>query len=115
MTGAYLKLLVMILAVSAGQVFMKIGAGRVIRQDGRLILRSFLNPFLIAGGASVLLTPLLYFSALRDISLSAAYGFTGLTYIIVFLFSWLLLKEKITLLHLAGILCIAGGFTLWNL
>ncbi|MBN2051424.1 MAG: EamA family transporter [Spirochaetales bacterium] len=116
MTGAYLKLLIMTLAVTLGQVCMKKGALKVRRQDnGRYILGSFFHPFLMIGAASVLFTPLLYFSALKTLPLSAAYGFTGLTYLFVFLASYLILKEKITRLHLAGILLISGGFILWNL
>jgi drug/metabolite transporter (DMT)-like permease len=115
LTGAYLKLAAMIILVSAGQVFMKLGALRVQYAAGRPVFRSFFNPFLIAGGASVVFAPLLYFSALREIPLSAAYGFTGLTYLIVFLCSWLLLKERITGFHAAGIILIAAGFGLWNL
>lgn len=115
MTEAYLKLTAMILLVSVGQVFMKLGAGRVRYAAGRPVFRSFFNLFLVAGGASVVFAPLLYFSALRDIPLSAAYGFTGLTYLIVFFCSWLLLKERITGFHAAGIILIAAGFGLWNL
>ena len=115
MTGPYLKLLIMILLVSIGQVCIKLGSAHVVVTDGRPDIKSLFHPFLLAGGASVVFTPLLYFKALEEIPLSAAYGFTGLTYVLVFLLSWLILKEKITLFHLAGIILIGTGFILWNL
>jgi len=115
MTGAFIKLVIMILLVSGGQICMKLGAVRVVYERGRLQFRSLFNPFLIAGGLMVVFAPLLYFSALRDIPLSTAYGFTGLTYIIVFLGSYFILKEKITIFHVAGIILIGAGFALWNM
>jgi len=115
MTGPYVKLMIMIVLVSAGQVCMKLGALRVTDTEGRVNIRSLFNPFLLAGGATVVFSPLLYFSALKDIPLSSAYGFTGLTYIIVFLSSWLFLKEKITVFHLAGSILVGAGFVLWNI
>jgi len=59
--------------------------------------------------------PLLYIKAISLKGLTSVYGLNGLSYLLVFLVSVFLLKEKAGKYHMAGILLISLGVILWNL
>lgn len=120
LTGAvlapYLALLLMVLLNTAGQILVKRGAIRIRSHRGIAhLLRTMLNWPLALGGLSVVAAPLLYMYALSHLPLSIGYSFSGLTYLLVVLTGHLLLKERITLYHIAGTLCILAGLSIWNL
>jgi len=110
-----LSLIIMCLLTAFGQINIKIGAGRIIIGEGPAVfVKSCLNRHLVSGGITTLTAPLFYFYAVARLDLNVAYGFTGLTYILVFCGSFLLLKEKITPYHLGGILLIFIGILSWS-
>jgi undecaprenyl phosphate-alpha-L-ara4N flippase subunit ArnE len=112
----YFALLAMCLFVTIGQLSIKIGALKIKSGMGFLsFVKSFLNAPLILGGVSVLVAPVFYFYALTKVNLSIAYGFTGLNYVFVFMGSWLILKEKVSVYHFIGIFLIFFGVLLVNL
>ena len=79
-----------------------------------MLVRSFINPYIVIGTALVLGAPLLYFSALSRLDLNAAFSFNGLTYVLVIILSRAVLKEKISIFHITGGLFILTGFLIWN-
>ena len=106
----------MVLLNTAGQILVKRGAIRIsIHRGLGYLLRSMANWPLILGGLSVVAAPVLYMYALAHLPLSIGYSFSGLTYLLVVLTGHLLLKERITLYHIAGTLCILAGLSIWNL
>ncbi|MFW6360997.1 MAG: EamA family transporter [Spirochaetota bacterium] len=112
----YLALLFMVLLTTAGQILAKRGALRIsIRHGFGRLLRTMANWPLALGGLSVVAAPVLYMYALSHLPLSIGYSFSGLTYLLVVLTGHLLLKERITLYHIAGTLCILAGLSVWNL
>lgn len=115
----YPALLLMVLMTTTGQLLLKRGSARIaFRRQGKIRLarglKSMLNPYTMAGGLSVAGAPLLYMYALSRLPLSAAYGFSGLSYVGVVLGSRLFLHERVTLYHISGSLVILAGLALWN-
>ena len=111
----YIKLLVMIILTSLSQVFIKMGSGKIRTGEGLFVLiRSFLNPFIVTGMVLVMGAPLLYFSALSRLNLNTAFSFNGLAYIVVIILGRSILKEKISIFHIAGGLFILIGFVILN-
>jgi len=59
--------------------------------------------------------PLLYIKAICFEGLTGIYGLNGLSYLMVFMVSVFLLKERTGPYHIAGIIMITTGVVLWNL
>ncbi len=106
----------MVILTSFSQIIIKIGSGKIITKSGKAILiKSFFNYYIIIGMVLVAAAPMLYFSALSRVPLNAAFSVTGLGYIIVIILGKLVLKERISIFHIAGGLFILGGFMVWNM
>mgnify|MGYP003798700379 CR=1 FL=1 len=95
-----------------GQIMMKSGMNQVgaISSLGlATLLRVFSNPYVLLGFASYGLSSIAYLMALSKLELSVAYPMIGLGYVLVVLFSWLLLKEQVGALRWLGTLLIVAG------
>ena len=111
MKTEYLLLFLMPVLVTTGQLLFKKNSGRIVTGSGLLrFLFSMFSPGIIAGMAAVACAPLLYIKALGVISLSEAFAFNSLNYILVFLSGHFLLKENINLYQIIGVLLITAGF-----
>lgn len=108
--AGYGLLLVSTLCAAAGQVFFKLGAAN------RTTLADFINPQIIGGGVLYFLGAVLWVGALSRTPLSAAYPFTVLTFVLVYLASILLLGERPSPNAFVGVgLVLAGlGVILWS-
>ena len=114
--NSFLLMLLMCLMTSGGQVLIKKGLNKRTVQPGLPgLVRSFFQPYLVAGMLLVLGAPLLYIQVLRQLGLSGAYGLNGLSYIFVYALSRLVLKEKGSCLHAAGLILIATGVFVWSI
>lgn len=112
----YVKLLVMVILTSFSQILIKLGSGKIITKSGTVVLiKTFLNCYIIIGIILVSVAPLLYFSALSRIPLNIAFSVNGLGYIIVIFMGKLVLKERISIFHFFGGLFILIGFMVWNM
>lgn len=112
----YGSLAIMVALTCCGQVLMKKGAAIVVYRRGVVrFLKTFANPYVIAGAIAVLCAPVFYIFALTRLSLSVAYAFTGFNYIFVLLASWLFLKEKINIWQCVGTTLIFAGVVVFNL
>ena len=115
MINPYIKLLIMIMLTSLSQVLIKIGSGKIrTGSETGMLIKSFLNPYIVIGTALVLAAPFLYFSALSQLDLKTAFSFNGLAYILVIILGRSILKEKISIFHITGGLLILTGFVIWN-
>lgn len=101
-TGFFLLSLTVFIAI-AGQIAGKFGAQ--LLQTGH----SLFNFPVILGYILLLLRGVLWILALRRLPLSVAYPMTSLTLIGVFLISFLLFQEPISLPRLLGMMSILGG------
>jgi len=77
--------------------------------NSRKKFRLLLGALIMAGA------PLLYIKAICFEGLTGIYGLNGLSYLMVFMVSVFLLKERTGPYHIAGIIMITTGVVLWNL
>jgi len=107
----YILLLLMPVLVTIGQLLLKSNAGRLVTGRGLLrFFRSLFSPGIILGGLSVACAPLLYIRALGTVSLSEAFAFNSLNYILVFISGHFLLKEEINIYQIIAVIFISAGF-----
>lgn len=113
-----LLLVAMSLTVT-GELLLKSGINRI---GGELNLslsnifpaavKLFSNLFIVGGFAFVFGGALFWLAVLSRWDLSLAYPLLSISYIIGIILSVLILKEKVTLLQVLGVLVIIGGVTL---
>jgi drug/metabolite transporter (DMT)-like permease len=111
----YLYIVIMVVLTVFGQLVFKwqinnVGAfpepmGEKLFSIGRLLL----NPWIILGFASAFLASIFWIGALNEFELSYAYPFTSLSFVLVLIFSGLLLGETITWYKIGGVLLICLG------
>jgi undecaprenyl phosphate-alpha-L-ara4N flippase subunit ArnE len=101
-----LSLLAGTVLAATGQVLFKIGAA------GRETITSFLNAWIFAGLASYALGTMLWIYALSKIRLTVVYPFTALTFVLVYLFGILILREPAASQALVGVALILAGLFL---
>ncbi|HLC55346.1 MAG TPA: EamA family transporter [Candidatus Nanoarchaeia archaeon] len=93
------------LLVATAQIFLKIGANKIVLTPLALLQNSpLLLGFALYGAGMLLLL-----SALRQGELSTLYPFVALSYIWVSIMAFIFLGESLTLLHWMGIVFIFGG------
>ncbi len=101
---------------AGGQVLLKLGldaAGFTL--SFRSLFSLMLKPKVLMGLLLALAAPLVYLKALSLLGLSSVYGLNGISYFFVYFLSRFILHEKGSSLHLAGLLLIAGGITVWSI
>lgn len=96
---------------AVGQVGLKYGAMR-IPDIGSLWEKAIVAWPLIAGLALYGVSTLLWIYALRTVELSYAYPLISLGYILVFIASYFIFHESISLLRLGGLVLIVSGIIL---
>ena len=101
-----LLLLAGTLCAAAGQLLFKVGA------SGREALGSFFNLWLLSGLVAYTLSTLLWIYALSKVRLTVVYPFTALTFVLVYLFGVLILREPTTVKALVGVAFVLGGLFL---
>ncbi len=99
-----LALLVGSLLAAAGQLLLKLGA------DNVAALRGFLNPRVGAGLAAYVFGTVLWIWSLSKIPLNVAYGFTALTFVLVFAGSGFFLGERFSSWTYLGLGLVLAGF-----
>lgn len=105
MSNAYYCLFISSFTAAAGQIFLKLGADR----GGWNILKA---PQFWGGGFCYFISFVLWVYALSKVELGLAYPFTALTFVMVFILSFLFLGETVSRLEFFGILLIISGFLL---
>lgn len=102
-------------SMASGQLLFKIGAAN---WKGTTLVEWFMsfisNPFLVSAIFLYAFTVLIWIYVLRVLPLSLAYPITALSYVIVPVLSFLLLKEKITIHNFIGMGLIIGGVIVSN-
>jgi len=73
------------------------------------IIRMLMKPLVIIGLAIYVLSALLWIVVLSNADVSYAFPFISLGYVLVTILSGLILKEKISLLRVLGVLIIIAG------
>lgn len=104
MERPWLLLLISSVLAASGQILFKLGA------TGATQLVSFLNGRVIFGLIAYGLGTVLWILALSRIPLNIAYGFTALTFCLVYLLSAFILHEPVSLRSWLGLGLVMAGF-----
>ena len=88
---------------SAGQIFLKLGA------DGAVGLADYMNVRIASGFALYGVGTIIWVMALSKLPLSKVYPFTVLTFLLVYVASFVVLGERVTVQVLAGALLVLAG------
>ena len=108
----YFTLILSIVCNAAANILTKFGMARLSAESFSLF-RIILNPLIIGGAICFGISLLSYCYVLSKINLSIAYPIlTSACFMIVVLFSWLFLKEKLILIQVAGFFLIVFGIWL---
>lgn len=102
MTLQFFLLIIMTLLGSTAAYFLKISSNN---NYSNLLL----SPFLYLGGFLYFLSALLNIFLLKSMAYSIVLPLTSITYVWTMFISYWLLKEKITIQKIIGILCIVIG------
>ncbi len=110
-------LLISVLLGSVGQVLAKLGARGLhpqlsLQGLGRLFFQVLTTPVLLIGLICFGSSFLLWLVVVSKMELSFAYPMVSLGYLVVVLASWVLFKENLSWLRLAGLLMICMGVSL---
>ena len=109
-----LLIIVSVSLAALGQLLLKLGmikVGRVssLASAPSMILNALLNPIVLSGLAVFGISALSWLVVLSRVKLSIAYPMVSLGYVAVVLFSWLIFKESVKPITIAGCLAIAVG------
>ena len=111
-------ILISVLAGAVGQIMLKRGMSSMgpltfaFSELGSMLWRIGTNPFVIGGLAIYVSGTLFWLMALSRVELSYAYPFASLSYVVMLIASWLLFREEISVMRLAGTLVIGLGVLL---
>ncbi len=115
MFRAFLILLVGLVFSVSGELLLKHGmnsVGHLSLQPSLIVpglLRTFANPFILAGFVLVFTASIFWLSVISRLPLSLAYPLMSVSYVLVVLTSWLILKEDISVTRLLGVFIILSG------
>jgi drug/metabolite transporter (DMT)-like permease len=113
---SFFLLMAVVFATSGGQLLLRRGAVKWVTGKGVLpFIVSFFRSNAPAALILVMGAPLIYWMALKTVSLSRAYGIMSLTGILVQIGGRLLLKEKPSPRTIAGALLCCAGIAVWGL
>jgi drug/metabolite transporter (DMT)-like permease len=101
-----------VIMASIGQVLIKKGASR---GKERPVIRSFFDPFVIAGYMLMLASTVTSTIALKVLPLKTTVSLLPLGYIVVVFLSIAVLRERMRRHHVWGMLIILAGIVIFNL
>jgi multidrug transporter EmrE-like cation transporter len=112
---AVIYILISVITGAVGQVMLKKGMTTLgplvisLKEIPSLVLKIAMNPFIFFGLLIYVGGILFWLVALSRVDLSFAYPFASLSYVLMFLASWLFLNEQITMMRIIGSLVIILG------
>jgi len=98
-----------------GQLLLKAGVMRIgtLSLGGRNTMSTALriggNPIIWCGLGVYVLSTLFWLTALSRVDLGYAYPFVSLSYVLVMLTSWIVLREEVSVLRVVGVAIICCG------
>lgn len=115
MNVSILYILISVLGGAVGQILLKKGMNSIgeitlsLQNIVNVIWKMLTNPYVFIGLVIYVLSVIFWLAALSRVELSYAYPFASLSYVIMFLASWLLLNETITPMRILGTLVVGIG------
>jgi len=111
-------IMISVLGGALGQILLKKGMSSMgpltlgIRNLKNVLLSMGLNPYVICGMAVYAIGTVFWLVALSRVELSYAYPFASLSYVVMLGAAWVLFKENLTVLRLAGTAVVCLGVLL---
>jgi multidrug transporter EmrE-like cation transporter len=102
------------LLIATGQILFKMTSATTGGLDARGLFGLLLNPIFIAAIVLYGLGTLVWIFVLKQVPLTIAYSFMGLTFCFVPLLAQYFLGEALTLRYLLGVVLIIGGMVAIN-
>jgi drug/metabolite transporter (DMT)-like permease len=108
-------ILISVLGGAVGQILLKSGMNNIgeitlsLNTIFKVIFRMLTNPYVFVGLFIYVFSVIFWLAALSRVDLSYAYPFASMSYVIMFLASWLLLHENITPMRIIGTLVVGLG------
>jgi len=108
MNAAVGYIMISVLGGAVGQILLKKGMGSMgpltlsLGKLGEVLWRIGTNPYVIAGLAIYVTGTVFWLVALSRVDLSYAYPFASLSYVVMLAAAWLLFKEDLSPMRLAG-------------
>jgi len=111
---AYLLLFASIFFSTCGQIFQKLGAGKITQnmKSGKSLMKNIFEPYVILGILSLGLGAFTWLIVLSKMELSLAYPMLSLGYVLVTGVSKFLFKEEIPRSRWLGVIVIMIGIAL---
>ncbi len=112
---ALLLLLPAMLLSTTGQLFLKHGMNEIgafeftVPAILAILPHVVTSPFIWLGGIGFMGGSVFWLGVLSRVPLSLAYPFLALSYLVIVIESWLILKENVTFFHLGGVAVIVVG------
>ncbi len=103
-----------VMIASVAQILLKVGMTRVGRissfsEAPYMILQALIHPIVLSGLFVFGLSALTWLTALSRVKLSIAYPMVSLGYVVVVIFSWLVLKEPVKPISFIGCITVIIG------
>ncbi|MBI2865680.1 MAG: EamA family transporter [Chloroflexi bacterium] len=98
-----------------GELLLKHGmnnVGTFSLQPGLVLsglVRAFTNAYVLGGFSFIFLGSVFWLSVISRVPLSFAYPLLSLSYVLVVIMAWLILKENVSLTRMVGIFIIVSG------
>jgi len=111
----YSFVLITIVGVISGQLLLKKGLSEIGYVPNQIFeyipffLRAFTSPYVLCAILCILVASLSWLVALSKASLSSIYPLMGMNFVLVALFSWIFLKDSISVGVWVGILLVSAG------
>ncbi|MFN3420321.1 MAG: multidrug resistance protein [Armatimonadota bacterium] len=114
LTDPLAQIIIATLLGGIGQALIKYGVTNAEAGGGlaSTALRLMLSPGVLAGLCAYAISSVFYVMVVRAKGLSFAYPFVAANQVIVFLLAWLLFREAIPPLRVAGLIVVCFGVTL---
>ena len=115
MNIAFVYIMISVVGGAIGQVLLKKGMGSMgpltltLQSVFGVLWKMATNPYVVIGLIIYLTGTVFWLTALSRVELSFAYPFASLSYLLMLLASWLLFKEDINLMRIAGTAIIVLG------
>lgn len=100
--------------IASGQVLFKLTSATTGGLDARGLTGLLFNPIFIAAIALYAIGTIIWIFVLKQVPLTIAYSFMGLTFCFVPLLAQYFLGEALTLRYLLGVMLIVGGMIAIN-
>ena len=108
----YFLMITIILLTSVAQVLLKIGS---TQEKNSSYIKLFSNPASLLGYLTFAIVAFLSIYAIKELELKVFFAITSLTYVVVLLFSYFFLNEKLTSNKIIGVVLVTFGVILFNL